>query len=146
MILDSLNNLMAYAALNPRFEQVIDFLKANDIVRLAPGKYPVGAQGVWLNICDAQPKTQEQARLETHNEMIDIQIPLTAPEEHGYTPRENLIETEYNTEKDVTFYPGMAQTYFSVMPGQMAIYFPTDGHAPGITPIAIRKAIFKVKA
>ena len=40
----------------------------------------------------------------------------------------------------------MAQTYFTVKPGQMVVFFPQDGHAPCISDKpAIKKAIFKVK-
>ena len=44
------------------------------------------------------------------------------------------------TSEDVT------QTYFMLHPGQFAIFFPEDGHAPAITPTGLHKAIIKVKA
>ena len=49
--------------------------------------------------------------------------------------------------KDVTKYDGPAETYFTCKPGEMAIFWPQDGHAPCISELPeIRKAIFKVKA
>jgi YhcH/YjgK/YiaL family protein len=80
--------------------------------------------------------------------MIDIQIPLDGEETFGYTPLKDLPDFEYNAEKDITKYGAtMAQTYVTCKPGQMAIFFPQDGHAPCITGFPeIKKAIFKVKA
>ena len=52
----------------------------------------------------------------------------------------------YNAEKDITFFEGLAETYITVKPGMFAIFFPQDGHAPGITPEGVKKVIVKVKA
>jgi YhcH/YjgK/YiaL family protein len=62
----------------------------------------------------------------------------------GYTPRADLSEAEYNEEKDVTFYPGLAENYLTIKPGMFAIFFPEDGHAPGVTPDGLKKVIVKV--
>jgi biofilm protein TabA len=40
----------------------------------------------------------------------------------------------------------LAETYVTVKPGMFAIFFPQDGHAPGITPDGVKKVIVKVKA
>ena len=93
-------------------------------------------------------RTKDTAFLETHINMIDIQIPITCAETFGYTPLEDLPDFEYHAEKDITKYGDTkAQTYVTVNPGQMAIFFPQDGHAPCIIEKEeIKKAIFKVKA
>ena len=111
------------------------------------GKYPIKDKDLFLNLTVAKGKTKEAAVLETHIEMIDIQIPISCAETFGYTPLCNLPDFEYNAEKDITKYGDtMAQTYVTVNPGQMAIFFPQDGHAPCISDEAeIKKAIFKVK-
>ena len=58
-----------------------------------------------------------------------------------------LPEAEYNEEKDITKYAGAADTYVTCKPGEFAIFFPQDGHAPCISDEAeIKKAIFKVLA
>ena len=92
-------------------------------------------------------KTKEAAAFETHRRMLDIQIPLDAPETYGYIPLEDMPEAEYNEEKDVTKYKDVvAETYVNCKPGEFAIFFPQDGHQPCIGEGQIRKAIFKVKA
>jgi YhcH/YjgK/YiaL family protein len=100
-----------------------------------------------LNLQFAKQRTKDTAFLETHIDMIDIQIPISGAETFGYTPLCDLPPFEYNAEKDITKYGDTkAQTYVTVKPGQFAIFFPQDGHAPCITDDAeIKKAIFKVK-
>ena len=148
MIIDTIDKLGMYTALNPLFAEVIDFLKGHDLQTLEAGKYPIKDKDVFLNLQLAKGRSQEAAVLETHIEMIDIQIPISGEETFGYTPLQDLPEFEYNAEKDITKYgETKSQTYVTVKPGQFVIFFPQDGHAPCITPaLEIKKAIFKVKA
>ena len=148
MIIDTLDNLNKYAALNPLFTDVIEFLNSHDIQTLEAGKYPIKDKNLFMNLQVAAGRSKEAAFLETHIEMIDIQIPISCAETFGYTPLCDLPDFEYNTEKDITKYGDTKpQTYVTVNPGQFAIFFPQDGHAPCITDEPeIRKAIFKVKA
>ncbi len=147
MVIDTLDNLEKYVSLNPLFKDVVDFVKANDLDSLEPGKYEIKGSDLFVNIQVAKGKTKEVAVLETHKKMIDIQIPLSAEETYGYTPLCNLPEAEYNSVKDITKYEGAADTYVTCKPGEFAIFFPQDGHAPCISEEPeIRKAIFKVLA
>lgn len=149
MIIDTLENLGKYVALNPLFADVVDFLEKNDLNVLEQGKHLMKDKDLFVNIQAAKGRTKEAATLETHRNMIDIQIPLDGDETFGYTPLADLPDSfEYNAEKDITKYGDtMAQTYLTLKPGQMGIFFPQDGHAPCITEKAeIKKAIFKVKA
>lgn len=148
MIIDSLQNLKNYESVNPLFAKVIEFLKNNDLKAMEPGKYEIEGKDLFLNLTVAKGKTPDQAVLETHDKMIDIQIPISDAETFGYTPRENLPAAAYNAEKDITKIPDLAaESYITCQPGMMAIFFPQDGHAPCITGAPeIKKAIFKVKA
>ena len=148
MIIDTIDNLGKYVALNPLFADVEEFLNSHDLQTLEAGKYPIKDKDLFLNLQVAKQRTKETAFLETHVEMIDIQIPVTAAETFGYTPLCDLPAFDYNAEKDITKYGDTkAQTYVTVNPGQFAIFFPQDGHAPCITDAPeIKKAIFKVKA
>ena len=147
MIIDTLENLGKYASLNPLFPKVVEYLKSHNLDSHEIGKFPIEGADLFINCTMAKGKTKEQARIESHNKMIDIQIPISAPETMGYTARTALPEEEYNAEKDITFYQGLAKTYFTVQPGEFAIFFPQDGHAPCVSDEAeIKKTIFKVKA
>lgn len=147
MIIDTLDNLGKYVALNPLFAEVVEFLKSHDLNTMEAGKYPIKDKDLFLNLTLAKGRTKEVATLETHINMIDIQIPLSCDETFGYTPLGDLPEFEYNAEKDITKYgTTLAQTYVTLKPYQMGIFFPQDGHAPCISENSeIKKAIFKVK-
>ena len=146
MVIDTLDNLSKYAAMNPLFADVVEFIKNNDLNALEPDKHFIKDNDLFVNIQMAKGRTPDAATLETHRNMIDIQIPLDGEETFGYTPLEDLPQAEYNAEKDITKYEGMAQSYVTCRPGMMGIFFPQDGHAPCIsTKPEIKKAIFKVK-
>lgn len=148
MIIDTLENLAKYEAINPLFKDVVKFIAENDLEMMEPGKYPIKGSALFVNIATAKGKAPDEAVLETHVRMIDIQIPLDGPETYGYTPLCRLPDEAYNDEKDITKYPNlMAESFIDCQPGMFAIFFPQDGHAPCIADNPeIKKAIFKVKA
>ncbi len=146
MIIDALNNLKDYVALNPLFKDVVDFIKATDLAKQEPGIVKIKGDDLFANFTVATGKTTEQAKLETHDKMIDIQIPISTSETMGYIPREKLKDAEYNAQKDITFYDEQPESYVTVNKGEFAIFFPQDGHAPCISEEEkIQKVIFKVK-
>ena len=148
MIIDKVENLKNYAQVNPLFPKVVEFIQQHDLNALELGKYEIEGKDLFVNIQMAKGKTLAEAVIETHNRMIDIQIPLSDAETFGYTQRDQLPDAEYNAEKDITKIPDLAaDSYLTCQPGMMAIFFPQDGHAPCIAGVPeIKKAIFKVKA
>ena len=148
MIIDKLENLKKYASVNPLFPKVVEFLEQNDLNKLETGKHEIVGKDLFVNIQMAKGRTPAEATIETHNNMIDIQIPLSDAETFGYTQRDALPAAEYNAEKDITKILGLpCESYITCQPGMMAIFFPQDGHAPCIAGVPeIKKAIFKVKA
>ena len=148
MIIDRLENIEKYASLNPLFAQAIQFLKGNDLNTLPLGKTELMGKDLLVNVNETKPKSKADAKLETHRDFIDIQIPLSGTEIMGYTPTVECqpADAPYNDAKDITFYQGEAQSYIEVKPGMFAIFFPQDGHAPGITPDGVKKIVVKVKA
>lgn len=145
MVVDKLENLEKYVSLNPLFAQAVEFLKSTDLDAHEIGKITLKEGELMVNFSQTRSKTKEEAKLETHNQFIDIQIPLSGVEIMGYTPRTDLPEEEYNAEKDITFYKGLAKDYLTITPGMFAIFFPQDGHAPGVTSDGVKKVIVKVR-
>lgn len=145
MIIDTLDHLKDYVALCPRLQHVVDFINSHDLTTIPVGKVQIDGNNVFGNFSHVKGKTPEEARLETHDVMLDVQIPLNCAETMGYTPRKNLPEQPYDAQSDITFYDGLAEQYVTVHPGQFAIFLPQDGHAPCISQEAeIQKVIFKV--
>lgn len=148
MIIDTLENLGCYACINPLFKDVVAFLETNDLKTLEEGKHLIKGEDLFLNLTTAKGKKPNEAVVETHRVMIDIQIPLSTSETYGYIPLCKLPEVEYNEANDYTLYPDVeAELYVTCKPGEFVIFFPQDGHAPCISEEEnIKKAIFKVKA
>lgn len=147
MILDTLENFGKYVSLNSLFPKVLEYLQNTDLMAQEPGCVNIDGNKLFVNHNVAKGKTVDQARMETHNAMIDIQIPLSCPEVIGYIPRQYLSRAEYDATKDITFYLDRPEQYITVHPGEFVIFFPEDGHAPCISPVPeYKKVIFKIKA
>ena len=85
MVVDKIENLDKYVSLNPLFAQAVEFLKSNNLSEMEVGKTELKGADLVVNVAQTNPKTKEQAKLETHNKFIDIQIPLSGVEVMGYT-------------------------------------------------------------
>ena len=146
MILDSLQHAGLYETIHPRFKQAFDFLCNTDLLALPLGKTELDGSNLLVNVFEITGKTPETARLETHNRYIDIQIPLTAPETMGWLAGSELKEVsdDYNQVKDITFFADKASTFVTVNPLEFAVFFPEDGHQPGICEGIQRKIVVKV--
>lgn len=150
MILDNLEYIEQYAHLNPLFPLVVDFIRKTDLDALEPGtSMELQGKDLVVNVQNPPTKSKEQARLETHQRFIDIQIPLSGAETMGYQPLADCKKPTgaYNAEKDITFYEGASSNYIHVLPKMFVIFFPQDAHAPCIGEEAgtIRKIVIKVK-
>ena len=60
------------------------------------------------------------------------------------------VTQPYAAERDIAFFANPPQwTPLNLQAGQFAIFFPEDGHAPGLEcagPSAVRKVVIKVRA
>ena len=153
MIIDDFQAFDHYLGLNPLFPAVAEFLRQTDLNSLPTGITKIQGDDLFINVQEAPVKTRREARFETHRRMIDIQVPIGGAEEYGWAPIGALPATTYDEASDMCFHDpaapqtpeDVAATYFTLTPGQFAIFFPQDGHAPAITPTGLRKAIIKVK-
>ncbi len=147
MVLDSLANAARYYALHPAFQKAFDFIKNTDFSSQQTGKIVIDGDNLFINHADCCGKTVEQAKIETHNQYIDIQVAYQQAEQIGYAPRCELKEPigEYDAAKDITFYTDKAQSMVTMNPGQFTIFWPEDGHQPAIGEGSWKKIIVKVK-
>ncbi len=147
MILDSLDNSTRYEALNPLFKQAFDYIKQTDWAQVEPGKVVLDGKNLFINVIDQKGKTVEEAKFETHNDYLDIQIPLDGTELMGYKPTCELVQPDapYNPEKDITKYSDKGGYLVRVEPRHFAIFWPWDGHQPCIGEGAWRKLVVKIK-
>lgn len=148
MILDTLENAGLYESVHPLFKKAFDFLRTEDLANLPVGKIELQGSDLFINVVDITGKTADEAKMETHNDYIDIQVPVGKAETMGWLAAHNLksITSPYNSEKDITFFADKASNFILVQPFEFAVFFPQDGHQPGISEGTYRKIIVKVKA
>jgi YhcH/YjgK/YiaL family protein len=147
MILDTLKNGSKYNALHPRIKMAFEYLNAADLGNLALGKIELDGLDIVVNVVDITGKSADQARMETHEKFIDIQIPIGASETMGWKAKEKLnkLTSPYNSEKDIAFYADKASVFVNVEPYEFIIFFPEDGHQPGIGEGTYKKIIVKIR-
>lgn len=147
MILDSLNNTEMVERLHPLFKKTFDYIKSTDFSKVEDGKYELEGSRLFVNVNSLFGKNKSEAAIETHKKYIDIQLPLLGVEKIGWKPSCELAEVSvpYDEQKDIAFYVDRPTAFTKIYPGQFVIYFPEDGHAPGIGEGNIRKVIVKVQ-
>lgn len=148
MILSKLSDSHLIEALHPSFKSVFDYIKQNDLSKVPTGRITLDADNIFINIDDAELRTQSEQVLEIHRQYIDIHIPLSGEEIVGWTPLDDLevpSNEPFDVKRDFALYAQKASTYFIVKPGQFYIMFPEDAHAPIIGKGTLRKLIAKVR-
>jgi biofilm protein TabA len=148
MIFDDLRHAHRYASLHPAFATAFAYLEAFD------GKTPDGSHALALG-CEARvmsyrTEAAETRRWESHRRFIDIQFVVSGRERMQVAEVGSLHDaTTYDAANDVSFYSAAATgaSELRVGVGEFTIFFPHDGHRPGIAlgaPADIRKIVIKV--
>ena len=148
MILDNLKNAALYYGLSPRLKRAFELIAETDWTTVEPGIHELDGRDIYVNVMERELKTKEAAKLEVHNDYLDIQILVKGScESFGWSERCNLKQpqSEFNTAKDVQLFDDVPQTYYTIYPGQFTILLPEDGHAPMVGEGSVKKIIVKVK-
>lgn len=146
MIIDSLKNSSLYEGLNPLFAKAFEYLKTLDFANLEVGKTVLVENELMVAVSDTTLRAAADAKPEIHNKYIDIQLPVNKTETFGWSSRTDVKDPvgKYNDEKDILFYKDEPVTHFNLNPGDFAIFFPNDVHAPCIGEGNVRKIVVKV--
>lgn len=148
MILDSLSNASLYAPLSPRLAEGFGFLRGANLKALPVGRTDIAGPSLFALVQDYQTKPVEQGFWESHRRYIDIQYIGIGAERLGHSPIENLrITHPFDDARDLIKYAGAGGDFLTLREGQFAVFFPHDGHMPGIRidgPAAVRKVVVKV--
>jgi YhcH/YjgK/YiaL family protein len=149
MILCPASGLDRYASLHPSFPTVAEFLARTDLKALPEGRLELKGEELYVS-CSPQARTRppEEAPLEAHRAYIDVQLVLEGTDIMGWAPLADCqdIATPYDPGKDILFFRDTPKTFFQVQPGQVAIFFPEDAHAPLIGNGGhVQKLVVKVK-
>ena len=147
MILAHIEDSERYFSLHPLFKQLFDYVKTHDLSQVPAERITLDGERLFINVADVSLKSPEEQVLEVHRRYIDVHFPLSSNEVMGWSPLQGL-QTEsvnpFNDEDDYAVYAEAAQTYLTIRPGEFAIVWPEDAHAPIIGEGKLRKLIAKV--
>lgn len=122
-------------------------MRSANLRALPAGRVDVAGPSIFAMVQDYQTKPIEQGFWESHRRHIDIQYVVAGVERIGHAPIETLQITDpFDDEKDLIKYAG-AGDFVTVREGQFTVFFPHDGHMPGIRvdgAVAVRKIVVKV--
>ena len=146
MILDVLENAYRYLALHKGFAMAFDFLLRPDVKELPVGKYEVDADRVYAIVSKNPGRRKEDARLETHERYIDIQLVLAGADDMGWKPKSLCKKPagEYDQKNDEQIFTDEPDAWLSTASGAFVIFFPEDAHMPLISSGPIHKVVVKV--
>ena len=147
---DSLERIGDYAKLGVHFAKAVEFLQRGDLKSLPNGRYALDGENAYAMIQEATLKEWGSGRPEVHHEYFDIQVPLSDAEIIGVGRFDPATPGDFNEEKDIGFYDGVAVEPLRLRPGEFAILYPeTCAHAPCCSEDAagtpVRKIVVKVR-
>ena len=128
-------------------KKLFDYVKTHDLLHTPCGRIELEGDNLFINNVNPTCVTADKQVLELHREYIDVHILLEGNETIGWKAIEDLTQEKqpYQAEGDCALYTDKPTTYVNLLPGQFAIVFPEDPHAPVIGEGKIRKLIGKVK-
>jgi YhcH/YjgK/YiaL family protein len=133
MIVDRIENINTYSCLHTRMRQAIDYLIITDFTKMAPGKYTIDGENLFVLVNHYDTKANDDCLLEAHKKYIDFQYILSGCEKIGFVTFSDQITTrEYDAVNDYALFKPENLSLFKLTAGMFAIFFPNDLHMPGI--------------
>ena len=155
MIATSINSpeIEIYAKAHSRFAEALEIVKRYLSEDLPDGQRAVDlGDELFANVLTYETKAPESSVFEVHKKYIDIQVVLDGEEIIGFDSMDELtVKSEYNDGNDCMLC-NINDRYDVVRlrRGEIAIIFPGEPHAPGMSagdkPAKVRKMIVKVLA
>jgi YhcH/YjgK/YiaL family protein len=149
MILDSLAQASLYTGLHPGLPAAFSWLREEGTS--APEGIHQIQEGVRAIVQGYRTAPSLSKKWEAHRRNIDLQVVLSGVESVGWAPVSDLVtRVPYDGERDAEFYepPASPAARFRLESGLFALFFPDDGHQPGVQQEAssmVRKVVFKLE-
>ena len=149
---DVLEFASQYAKNRIYWEKAFAYLRETDLDNVAPGKYLLDEDNVYVSVAENKTKPLEDTKWEAHQRYIDIQYVMRGKEKMGVAPVSSAqMTTPFNAADDVGFYAVTEadSQYYIAEPGVFFIFFPKDAHRPCIMVEGIdenKKLVIKIKA
>lgn len=145
MVLDQLSHSARYESLHPLFPAAFGYLRAFD-PRTPDGKYELQGKDLVAIVQRYRTAPSAEKRWEAHQVYGDIQVVCAGTEYCGHADQRSLtVAIPYLPEKDVEKYdaPKGTANRLTLGDGNFAIFYPQDGHQPGVQ-IAEAAEVLKV--
>ena len=148
MIYDKIDNIELYKGLSEDIYLGLEFLQ-NATLDIEKGVHELSPR-VKAIISEYKTKEINEYGFEAHRKNIDIQYLLKGLERINCLPIEQMEETKpYSEENDAAFFTAKAlPTEMVLGSGYFAIFYPQDGHMPGLyveNLENVKKVVIKVK-
>jgi len=150
MIADTLDQRHRYTGLALRFAAAFEFLEKLPASQPA-GRYDIDGNNCYALVQGYTTRPLAQAMFEAHRQYSDIQFLQAGRETLLWAPLAALTQVTqpYAAEKDIAFFANPPHwTPINLYAGQFAVFFPEDGHAPGLEcsgQAEVRKVVIKVR-
>lgn len=135
MIHTTIEQCMRYACTHPRFQNAFKLLKNMANEAFVPGKQMHDGDNLYSVSLEYETKPPKDAAIEAHKKYIDVMFIQEGKEKIGYLPMEQIgeISKPYNETSDALLAPICTEmSWICAVPGDVIIFFPEDGHAPGV--------------
>lgn len=149
MIYDKIDNLGIYIAISEDIRMGLEWLRDVN-PDIEKGVYMLSPR-VKAIVSEYTTKEVNENAYEAHRDYVDIQYLLKGSEKICCLPLEYLKETKtYKADIDAAFYEeaSVKPQEMVIGNGYFAVYYPQDGHMPGIcinNPMMVTKIVVKVR-
>jgi YhcH/YjgK/YiaL family protein len=148
MIIDHLAYADQYQGLHPRLAQAFAYLREQPLAEMAPGRYEIEGDDMFLLLQAYQTRSAENSFWEAHRIYMDIQYMVEGAERMGYACANGMrIKEDLLQENDYAVLEGTGRDVV-VEEGSFVIFFPQDAHMPCLSDRearVIKKAVIKIK-
>ncbi len=135
---------------SPAVEKVTNFLSKNDLNTFDNGSHPIEGEDFFVNVFGYTTADENNRIWEAHRDYIDVHCVLSGQEilQQAFLP--DCEVGQYEKENDyVPITSAPVRSRCMVSPDFLVVFYPEDVHQTGVavddTPLAIRKAVFKVR-
>lgn len=97
-----------------------------------------------------ETKPRPEGFFESHRKYIDVQVVLEGSEVMEVAELARMqVREPYQAARDLIVYQDSSDaSALRLLPGELAVFFPTDAHMPGLRagmdPVVVRKAVVKI--
>ncbi len=137
-----------YQANKATWDKSFEFMKNNDLEKMAPGKYPIDGENAFASITEIVDKPFEKTAWESHKKYIDLQYIISGSEKIGVAPSAiATVINPYNAEKDVANYKIDDAVFDVASPKVFYLFFPENAHRPNIkvNEEKVKKLVIKIR-